>query len=147
MQKSLFLICGMAIWLSGCSQTTNLPEPETKIELAQPVAPLVEHLIFFDWDKDIPPDDVSELIRPHARYLIKHPNRKVLIEGAADETGDYQYNLGLGMRRARVIENHFIAQGVSPEQLIVRSIGIERRLNHEGKAHSLPRNRRVTLAY
>ena len=99
------------------------------------------------WDKDTAPQNVADIITPHVRYLIQHPTRKVLIEGAADETGDYQYNIKLGMRRAREIERHFLSMGVSQNQLIVRSIGIERRLNLEGKAHSLPRNRRVTLAY
>lgn len=147
MQKRLLFACGMAMVLSACSQNTNLPPPETKVEVSQPVAPLVQHLIFFDWDKDIPPTDVADIIRPHVNYLIKYPNRKVLIEGGADETGSYEYNITLGMRRAKAIEALFLEQGVSPQQLIVRSIGIERKLNHEGKPHSLPRNRRVTLAY
>ncbi|MAA94498.1 MAG: hypothetical protein CML22_07490 [Rheinheimera sp.] len=146
---SLLTACSalLALALVGCSQTTSIPMPEHKGIQAQPVAPLVEHLVFFDWDKDTAPQNVADIITPHVRYLIQHPTRKVLIEGAADETGDYQYNIKLGMRRAREIERHFLSMGVSQNQLIVRSIGIERRLNLEGKAHSLPRNRRVTLAY
>ena len=133
--------------LAGCSQTVLIPEPEAKTAPAQPVSPLIQHLVFFDWDKDIVPENIAEILKPHVRHLIQHPTRKLLIEGSADETGDYQYNLELGMRRAKEVERHFLEMGIAAEQLIVRSIGIERRLNHEGKAHSLPRNRRVTLAY
>lgn len=150
MKSRSLLTAGSALFalvLAGCSHQMIMPTPEHNRIQAQPIAPLVEHLVFFDWDLDIPPVNITDILTPHVRYLIQHPTRKVLIEGAADETGDYQYNLELGMRRAREIERHFLGMGISSEQLIVRSIGIERRLNLEGKKHSLPRNRRVTLAY
>lgn len=141
-----FLLLPCALWLAGCSSSSSTVQSEEKI-VTQPRAPLTEHLIFFDWDKDIPPENVQEIIKPHVRHLVQNPKQKLLIEGAADETGDYDYNLKLGMRRATVIQNHFIAMGISPSQLIVRTIGIERKLNVEGKPYSLPRNRRVTLVY
>lgn len=140
------LLLPCALWLAGCSSSSSTVQSEEKI-VTQPRAPLIEHLIFFDWDKDIPPENVQEIIKPHVRHLVQNPKQKLLIEGSADETGDYDYNLKLGMRRATVIQNHFIAMGISPSQLIVRTIGIERKLNVEGKPYSLPRNRRVTLVY
>lgn len=136
------LVC---VSLFGCS-SQPLPPPEVKV-VQQPIAPLVEHLIFFDWDSDKAPDDVMEIIRPHVRNLIVNPKRKILIEGSSDETGEYRYNFELGMKRAKTIEALFLAMGVSSSQLIVRSIGIERKLNTEGKISSLPRNRRVSLVY
>lgn len=141
-----YVLLPLALLLAGCSSNSSVVQSEEKI-VTQPRAPLVEHLIFFDWDKDIPPENVQDIIRPHVRYLVQNPNQKLLIEGAADETGSYDYNLKLGMRRANVIRNHFIAMGISPSQLIVRTIGIERKLNLEEKPYSLPRNRRVTLIY
>lgn len=141
-----YVLLPLAYLIGGCSSSSTMVVSEEKI-VTQPRTPLVEHLIFFDWDKDIPPENIDEIISPHVRYLVQHPTKKLLIEGAADETGDYEYNLKLGMRRATVVQNHFIAMGISPSQLIVRTIGVERKLNTEGKPYSLPRNRRVTLVY
>ena len=147
--KSQLQICAISaifsVSLLGCS-SGPLPEPEKKV-IQQPISPLVQHLIFFDWDSDKAPDNVMEIIRPHVRTLIVNPTRKILIEGSSDETGDYRYNFELGMKRAKAVEALFIAMGVSSNQLIVRSIGIERKLNLQEKVSSLPRNRRVSLVY
>lgn len=148
MKYSLCISAGLCVLaLSGCSHNQLMPTPEIKSLPMQPIAPLVQHLVFFDWDKDIPPTDIRDILKPHVQYLIKHPTRKLLVEGGADESGDYQYNVDLGMKRAMAIEALLIDEGISREQLIVRSIGIERKLNLENKPHSLPRNRRVTLIY
>jgi outer membrane protein OmpA-like peptidoglycan-associated protein len=143
--RTLLTAVALTALIAGC--TTKTPEPEVKQPVVMPLAPLVHHILFFDFDKDIPPTNADELLAPHVRHLIQNPLKKVLIEGAADEIGDYDYNVQLGLRRANHIQELFIAGGISPEQLIVRSIGIERPLNQQLNSSSLPRNRRVTLIY
>lgn len=143
--RTLFSTVVMTALLVGC--TTKIPEPEVKQPVVMPVAPLVHHILFFEFDKDIPPANADEILAPHIRHLIQNPTKKVLIEGAADETGPYDYNIQLGLRRAQNIQALFIAGGIDSQQLIVRSIGIERPLNQQKTPSSLPRNRRVTLVY
>lgn len=134
------IICGLA----GCqSQHTVIQE---KVEIA-PIPPLVKHIIYYDFDKDTAANDVTDILMPHVRYLIQNPTKKVLVEGAADETGPDDYNIQLGLRRAKKIESLLMAGGIAKEQIIVRSIGLKRPLNTEKKPYSLPRNRRVTLVY
>ena len=141
---SLSLI-GSAI--TGCTSTSTVLVAEEKHIVQMPIKPLVQHLVFFDWDKHDLPENISTIITPHVLHLLKNPTQRVLIEGSADETGDSEYNQNLGFKRAKVVESVLIAEGVSPNQIIVRSIGIERPLNLEGTKASLPRNRRVTLVY
>lgn len=134
------VICGLV----GCQ--SQPPVFEEKVEVVPP-APLVQHIIYYDFDKDTAAAEVTEILMPHVRYLIQNPTKKVLVEGAADETGPADYNMQLGLRRATKIESLLLAGGVAKEQIIVRSIGLQRPLNSEKKPYSLPRNRRVTLVY
>lgn len=134
-----------AICLVGCQSHT--PEPEVKSVTTTVAEPLVHHILFFEFDKADAPANADDVLAPHIRHLIQNPSKKVLIEGAADETGAYDYNVALGLKRAKTIEALILAGGISPEQLIVRSIGIERPLNQQNIQSSLPRNRRVTLVY
>lgn len=144
--RSIYAAVAVTALLCGC-QSNKVPEPEVKQPLAMPVTPLVNHILFFDFDKDIPPENAAEILAPHVRHLIQNPNKKILIEGSADESGLYDYNVELGLRRASKINELIMAGGISPEQIIVRSIGIERPLNVQKLNSSLPRNRRVTLTY
>lgn len=143
MRKLIFVlaaICGVA----GCQ--SQPPVFEEKVEVVPP-APLVQHIIYYEFDKDTAAAEVTEILMPHVRYLIQNPTKKVLVEGAADETGPADYNIQLGLRRATKIESMLRAGGIAKEQIIVRSIGLQRPLNSEKKPYSLPRNRRVTLVY
>jgi peptidoglycan-associated lipoprotein len=140
------MLAGLVI--GGCSfNSSDIATAEVKTAPAMPVKPLVQHLVFFEWDKSGLPDNVSTILAPHVLYLVKNPTQRLLIEGAADESGDYAYNVKLGLSRAKAVEALLLNEGIRKEQLIVRSIGIERPLNLDKTAHSLPRNRRVTLAY
>lgn len=134
------VICGIA----GCQNQQPVFEEKTPVA---PPAPLVQHIIFYDFDKDMASNEVTQILMPHVRYLIQNPNKKVLVEGAADETGPDDYNIQLGLRRATKIESLLLAGGIAKEQIIVRSIGLKRPLNTEKQPYSLPRNRRVTLVY
>lgn len=137
------LSVGIAL-LSACSSTpeqdtTRTAEPVKKEEPAR-----VAHILFFEHDSAAAPEDAADIIKPHADYLVRYPKKTVLIEGAADETGDEDYNYRLGLRRAEAVKRIFLEQGVDAKQLIVRSIGDQRPLNHQGE---LSRNRSVTLIY
>lgn len=146
MRLSRILICSLGIALVGC-QNTPVPQPEIKSPPAQPVSPLVHHIIFFEFDEATLPENIDALVKPHVRYLIQNPTQRLLIEGGADETGPFEHNTNLGLQRANAVASSFRQHGISDEQLIVRSISIVRPLNTEKQPHSLPRNRRVTLVY
>lgn len=130
--------------LIGCQ--SQQPIFEEKVNVVPP-EPLVQHIIFYDLDKDTASIELTALLIPHVRYLIQNPTKKVLIEGAADDTGPDDYNIQLGLRRAKKIEALLLAGGIAKEQIILRSIGLQRPLNSEKKPYSLQRNRRVSLVY
>lgn len=134
------------IWIVGCA-TETIPTPEVKPTTVMPVSPLVKHIIFFEFDSSLLPDNADDIMTPHVRYLIQNPNQKVLIEGFADEAGTERYNFELGLKRANAVKDGMVSKGISEEQLLIASRGEQRLLNHENKQHSQARNRRVDFIY
>ncbi|MCS7182763.1 MAG: peptidoglycan-associated lipoprotein Pal [Thermoanaerobaculum sp.] len=82
--------------------------------------------IFFDTDKaDLRPD-AREVLAQNARWLLQHPNLKILIEGHCDERNTNEYNLALGWRRAHAAKDYLVSLGVSAERISTISYGEER---------------------
>lgn len=138
--------------LAGCAQKQEPVTVITKIcestaELncirKQEQKPLVQHIVYFDFDNAVLPKNIGEILMPHSNYLIVHPDRKVFIEGLADETGNFDHNLRLGQRRAEAVMKALLALGVDKSQIIVHSSGIIKPQSE----NSLAKNRRAILTY
>lgn len=83
----------------------------------------------------------------HARYIMMHPEVRVVIEGYCDERGSEMYNLDLGLRRADNVFDFLIGAGVPASSLSMISYG---RSHPVGTCHSEKcwrQNRRVDLVY
>jgi len=116
-------------------------------ELEDPNSPLAKRVFYFELDSSsLSPED-REVISAHANYLSMQPKVTVVLEGHADERGSREYNIALGERRARAIEQLLLVQGVSPSQVQMISFGEERpvALDHNEAAWRL--NRRVEILY
>ncbi len=114
---------------------------------SDPSNPLSTTVVYFDFDRsDIKPEARS-IIEAHARYLAEHPDVRVTLEGHCDERGTREYNLGLGERRAKAVQQMMSLLGVSPRQMEVISYGEEKPavLGHDESAWS--KNRRVVIVY
>lgn len=138
--------------LAGCAQknetvtaVTKICETEAEANCIQTkkAKPLVQHIVYFDFDNAVLPKNIGEILMPHSNYLIVHPDRKVFIEGLADETGNFDHNLRLGQRRAEAVMKALLALGVDKSQIIVHSSGIIKPQSE----NSLAKNRRAVLTY
>lgn len=61
-----------------------------------------------------------------ARYMRRHSNVNMIIEGHTDERGSREYNLSLGERRALATRAYLIGLGIDGARLQTRSFGQER---------------------
>jgi len=116
-------------------------------ELEDPNSPLAKRVFYFELDSSSLSTEDRDVVSAHANYLSMNPKVSVVLEGHADERGSREYNIALGERRARAIEQLLLVQGVSPAQIQVISFGEERpvALDHNETAWRL--NRRVELLY
>ena len=102
-------------------------------------------VFYFDFDvAEFQPQDRETLI-VHARNLASNPNRRIRLEGHADERGTREYNLALGERRANSIRDFLIVNGASRNQLETVSYGEERPAVRGQTDDAYRQNRRVEI--
>lgn len=152
------LVSGLTLSLAACGSMTKKTEEgaagdglgadsEVKMLGDDAAAALETRVFYFDFDSSVVRSEYQDILAAHAEYIAGHPNITVVLEGHADERGTREYNIALGERRAKAVQQVLTLQGVAPKQLQVISFGEERpvALGHDESAWSL--NRRVELLY
>jgi peptidoglycan-associated lipoprotein len=116
---------------TGPQTTTNVP---TRPVETGPVAGSQEDFlatvsadrVFFDTDRFNIDTEDQQTLQSQARWLAQYPNKRIIVEGHADERGTRDYNLALGERRANSAKNYLVALGIAPSRIQVVSFGKER---------------------
>lgn len=106
---------------------------------------LRQTVFYFDFDIAEFKAADRETLSFHARDLAANPDKRLRLEGHADERGTREYNLALGERRANSILNYLIVNGASRAQLEVVSYGEERPAESGEGENVYSRNRRVEV--
>jgi peptidoglycan-associated lipoprotein len=120
------------------------PRPDVRVSAEELFRQNVQ-TIHFDYDKaDIRPDQVS-LLEANASWLKQHRGMRFTIEGHCDERGSEEYNLGLGDRRANVVKEFLIKQGVDLSSINTVSYGEERPICKEATEDCYQKNRRAAF--
>lgn len=121
--------------------------PGSRDPLDDPRSLLAGRVIYFELDSaDVRAED-RELVRAHADYLVARPDRRLRLEGHADERGTREYNVALGQRRADAVRSLLQLYGVPPRQLSTLSYGEEYPADFGHNERAWSRNRRVELVY
>jgi peptidoglycan-associated lipoprotein len=82
--------------------------------------------VFFDTDRyDLTPA-ARETLAKNAAWLQQYPTISILVEGHCDERNTREYNLALGERRARAVQEYLALLGVPQERIQIISYGEER---------------------
>lgn len=97
---------------------------------------------FFEFDSATLSPEVRRSLDLTAQWLRKWPNRRVVIEGYADERGTNEYNLALGERRAQAAKRYLVASGIEERRLRAMSYGEERPFCREREESCWRENRR-----
>ena len=139
-QSSAGSSSGSSATSSAGSSSGRLTQEEIRAQNA-----LRQTVFYFDFDvAEFKPED-RETLTFHARDLAANPNKRVRLEGHADERGTREYNLALGERRANGILNYMIVNGASRSQIEVVSYGEERPAQSGQTESAYSRNRRVEI--
>jgi peptidoglycan-associated lipoprotein len=169
----LLIVTGLLLALAGCASNVKLDEApvEDKSGTAAQQAPApaatssvatiransipavdpgptgVSKVIYFDYDSFVIKADSQTLIEAHARYLRADKNRRVSIEGHADERGGREYNLALGQKRSEAVRKALGLLGVPDSQLEAVSFGKEKPADPGHDEAAWAKNRRAEIAY
>ena len=82
-------------------------------------------------------------LKSQADWLLLNLEYQVLIEGHADEQGTRDYNLALGARRAQMVKEYLISQGVDPNKISIVTYGKERPVENCSAEVCWSQNRRA----
>ena len=167
----LLIVIGLLLALAGCASNVKLDEVpvEDKAGTAAAQAPAasssvatiqagsipgvdpgptgVSKVIYFDYDSFVIKADSQTLIEAHARYLRADKNRRISIEGHADERGGREYNLALGQKRSEAVRKALGLLGVPDGQLEAVSFGKEKPADAGHDEAAWAKNRRAEIAY
>jgi peptidoglycan-associated lipoprotein len=136
------------------------PPPAPRPAPAPPPAPLSEDELFarksldqlnaemplsdvsFDYDQSTIRDDQRGTLQKNADWMRRWTTTKVSIEGHADARGTNEYNLALGDRRARAVQDYMKSLGIAADRMVVVSKGEEAPLCTDMTEACYQRNRR-----
>jgi peptidoglycan-associated lipoprotein len=129
------------------SATTGAVAPAAVDPLNDPKSELAKRSVYFDFDKYDVKKEYQPLVTAHAQYLSSHKERKIVIQGNADERGSSEYNLALGQKRAEVVRKQLASMGVNDAQMEAVSFGKEKpkATGHDEAAWA--ENRRADIVY
>jgi len=101
--------------------------------------------ILFAFDSDKINPGAEAIVAKIAGMMEQHPTLELAVVGYTDNTGDFNYNIGLSKRRADAIVNQLVKQGIAKDRLAGVGVGplnpIAPNTTEQGRAE----NRRVEL--
>lgn len=103
--------------------------------------------IYFAFNKSVVKSEYFPLLKAQAAYLNAHPNAKVLLAGYTDDRGTWEYNIGLGARRAAAVSQFLLLQGVGEDQIKTISYGEAYPADPQDNKAAWAKNRRVVMTY
>lgn len=171
--KKFLLSCAVVLALAGCASGVKLNdvpvEDKTgaaaanegtsgaqsgvttvqagKVSSIDPGPAGVGKVVYFDFDSFVVKAESQSLIEAHARYLRADKNRRVSLEGHADDRGGREYNLALGQKRAEAVQRALVLLGVPDSQIEAVSYGKEKTAAQGADEASFAKNRRVEFKY
>ena len=101
--------------------------------------------VLFDFDQASLKANSRDSVTTLANYLIKNPDRKVIVEGYTDSKGSASYNQGLSERRANAVKNALVRAGVDPSRIVAQGYGKEYPVASNATNSGRAQNRRVEV--
>ena len=130
------------------TQTTPVTGIAGRLDpLKDPNNVLSRRVVYFDFNTDNVKPEFASLIQAHASYLSQNNNRKVRLEGHADERGSREYNMALGQRRSNAVRKATSVLGVGNERMETISFGEDKPKSTGHDEASWAQNRRVEIVY
>ncbi len=124
------------------------PAPVVVVDpLNDPTSILAKRSVYFPFDVSAVQEADKPIVEAHGKYLSEHPDRKVRVEGNADERGSNEYNLALGQRRADSVKKMLILSGAMASQIETVSYGEEKPVCTEHNEACWKQNRRSDIKY
>ena len=133
----------------GSSVPVSAECPPQLVEQAAAVPDPVGVTVYFDYDKANLTPEAAELVREAAARAVANDIETVRVEGHTDRSGSTAYNQALSQRRANVVRDALIANGVPADTIVVDAFGEDRpaKPTPDGVREPLNRRTEVTISF
>jgi peptidoglycan-associated lipoprotein len=101
--------------------------------------------IYFAFDSSKLSNTARLKLSNNAKYLQKHANLTVTVEGHCDDRGPESYNIALGKRRAESVKKFLVDLGISTDRLVTVSYGENNPIAPGHDEASRAKNRRAQI--
>ncbi len=102
-------------------------------------------IVYFDYDKSNLTPEASNLIREAASRALANDVDTVVVSGHADRSGGSAYNQQLSERRASVVREALIANGISADKIRLEAYGEDKPAKPTADGVREPLNRRTEV--
>jgi peptidoglycan-associated lipoprotein len=101
--------------------------------------------LFFNFDSFQLSEEMMTLLKKNIEIMEKERLRKkgIIIEGNCDEWGTDEYNYALGLKRAKVVQEILIIEGIPKDRIRIVSYGESNPMCLEDNSECRSKNRRV----
>lgn len=123
--------------------------PPQLVEQADADIDPVNFTVYFDYDKSNLTSQASALVQEAASRALENDIETVVVSGNTDTSGSSAYNQALSERRARVVRDALIANGVSADRIRTEAYGETNpaKPTPDGVREPLNRRTEVTISF
>ena len=101
--------------------------------------------VLYAYDSEILTPAMIEALQPALKRLQAYPQARLTIQAHTDNRGSMAYNQTLSERRAMLVNNYFVGQGIAPSRLTLDAKGETQPIADNSTAEGRELNRRVVL--
>jgi hypothetical protein len=141
MLKKILVTAAAALMLAACDE----PAPATQPPPPPPAA-MASFMVFFDWDSTRLNQQSMVVIGQAAQAFKSRGGSQITATGHTDTSGGDAYNMALSLRRANVVKDALVQQGVPPMAINAVGVGKAGLLVQTPDGVREPQNRRVEMA-
>jgi len=141
MLKKILVTAAAALMLAACDEPAPATAPPPP-----PMAPAASFMVFFDWDSTRLNNQSMTVIGQAAAAFKSRNAQGITATGHTDTSGGDAYNMALSLRRANVVKDALVQQGVPAGAVNAVGVGKAGLLVQTGDGVREPQNRRVEMA-
>jgi hypothetical protein len=139
MLKKILVTAAAALMLAACEEPAPATAPPP------PPSPAASFMVFFDWDSTRLNNQSMTVIGQAAAAFKSRNGTGITATGHTDTSGGDAYNMALSLRRANVVKDALVQQGVPPGAINAVGVGKAGLLVQTGDGVREPQNRRVEM--
>jgi outer membrane protein OmpA-like peptidoglycan-associated protein len=135
------------VTVTGTCPTDNMKASDTVNIQVVPrvVKTMTFEDVYFDFDRYTLTDAAQRILAQAVEAMRADPTLRVRIEGHTCSIGTAEYNLALGDRRARSVQQYLVSNGIAADRLTTVSFGEEQPKYDNSREETRRLNRRAAM--